>query len=118
MADKTPTLGFKPNADMIASIATKVVMIVGTMLLGRNLLTQDQLNELVGAVPALIGAVGVIAPILYGIWKTARPQKIAAAAALPGATVVLASQTEADKHPSESVVGPDDAKVIPVNRAG
>lgn len=109
----TPSPLPNPKTDMVISIATKLAVAGGALLVGRNLLTQDQLNALVGTIPAVFGAAAVIGPVIYGIWKTSRSQKIAATAALPGATVVLSSQDEADKHPSESVVGPTGVPAAP-----
>lgn len=108
MATASPQSGSKLNTDMVISIATKVVLAGGAILVSKNLLTTNQLNALVGTIPEIVGALAVLLPMAYGIWKTSRGQKIASAAALPGATVVLDNQAEADKHPTASVVGPDD----------
>jgi hypothetical protein len=59
--------------------------------------------------PTIIPAAGAVVFFVYGVWTRTRSGMISATAKLPGATVVLASQAEANAHPTNpSVVGPND----------
>lgn len=97
------------------AMSSSVVAIGGGIAVGRGWINPAEVTQISGAIPAVVdagyqiaAALAVVLPIIYGIWANLRKQQISAAAALPGATVVLDSQAEADKHPTASVVGPND----------
>ncbi|CAM5772073.1 hypothetical protein LMIY3S_03721 [Labrys miyagiensis] len=68
----------------------------------------DLVTYLTANLPTIIPEVGAVVFFAYGVWTRTRRGMISATGKLPGAVVVLDSQTEANSHPGPGVVGPAD----------
>lgn len=92
-----------PNAGQIASVLSKIVTAVGTILTITNVVPeaqwkalQESFNGAIGPISAVIGAAMVVGSTLFGVYKQSRQQKIQSCADIPSVQKVVTDPTTAN----------------------